>query len=298
MGWSTMFEALTAFLTSTVQSVRVALELLVLSGLVFALMALVFKGPHAIEAGRRALAEVWLNLRFYAFDILTISPLVGLVVAALRHAVDESGLTLLSAEAWSPLGTYGTFFAAVFLADFIGYWRHRLEHTRWLWPAHAIHHGDTEMTWTTLARFHPVNRLSTAIIDIAGLAVLGFPTWALIANEIVRNYWGQFIHADFPWTFGPAGKAIVSPAMHRWHHARDVVGAGSNFATVFSVFDRAFGTFHVPGPCTVALGVTDDVGRTLIQQLAFPFTAWLRRLRGQDAEPDATSSLGPPRPPG
>jgi sterol desaturase/sphingolipid hydroxylase (fatty acid hydroxylase superfamily) len=160
-----------------------------------------------------------------------------------------------------------------------------MEHTRWLWPAHAIHHSDDEMTWMTLSRFHPVNRLTTATIDIGFLALLGFPDWALVANEILRHYYGEFIHADLPWTYGPAGRLFVSPAMHRWHHARDVIGAGSNFATVFSVFDQAFGTFHVPGPCTVPLGVTDDMIPTTWSQLAYPFRAWAAELWGPPAPP-------------
>ncbi len=68
--------------------------------------------------------------------------------------------------------------------------------------------------------------------------------------------------------------------MHRWHHARDVKGTGSNFATVFSVFDKAFGTYYVPGLCNVPLGVTDDQypGKGLIRHLLHPFVAWGRSL--------------------
>ena len=32
------------------------------------------------------------------------------------------------------------------------------------------------------SRFHPINRLSTAAIDTSFLALLGFPTWALVAS--------------------------------------------------------------------------------------------------------------------
>ena len=114
------------------------------------------------------------------------------------------------------------------------------------------------MTWLTLSRFHPINRITTALIDTFFLALLGFPTWALVANNLVRHYYGEFIHADLPWTYGRFGTLMVSPAMHRWHHARDVVGSGSNFATVFAVFDKFFGTFYLPGRCDVPLGVTED----------------------------------------
>ena len=274
------------FISSTLASLRIAAELLLLSALVFSLIALVCKGREAIAAGRRAFREIRLNLTFYVFDILLIAPFVGLVGTGLRGTVDHLGLNLVHPSTWEGLGRYGIFLAVVFLGDFTSYWRHRLEHTPLLWPAHAIHHGDTDMSWTTLARFHPVNRFSTVAIDIGVLALLGFPMWALVANEIVRKYYGEFIHADLPWTYGPAGRIFVSPAMHQWHHARDVVGSGSNFATVFSVFDQAFGTFHLPGRCNVPLGVTEDLGTSLWSQLRFPFVSWAERLRGA---PDVTA---------
>jgi sterol desaturase/sphingolipid hydroxylase (fatty acid hydroxylase superfamily) len=187
-----------------------------------------------------------------------------------------------------------TLLLTVFIGDFVSYWRHRLEHTPWLWPAHAIHHGDREMTWLTLSRFHPVNRVTTAIIDNTVLALLGAPAWALAANELIRHYYGQFIHADLPWTYGRWGMIFVSPAMHRWHHAREVTGAGSNFATVFSACDRVFGTYYVPGPCHVPLGVTDDIGTGPVRQLAYPFRVWaadLLRLRRRSKDQSADTPV-------
>jgi len=136
------------------------------------------------------------------------------------------------------------------------------------------------MNWLTQARFHPVNRLTTGCIDACVLTMLGLPLWAVVVSELVRHYYGELIHADLPWTYGRLGVVFVSPVMHQWHHARDVVGAGSNFATVFSVFDRVFGTHYVPGACNVPLGVNDDVGTSLWRQLLFPFTCWFKQVRG------------------
>ncbi len=129
--------------------------------------------------------------------------------------------------------------------------------------------------------------ITTFTIDSAVLLWLGLPPFAVIANALVRQYYGYFIHADLPWTYGPLGKVFVSPAMHRWHHAKDPRYFQTNFATVFSIFDRAFGTFRVPGPCDVALGVTDDMAPTLVGQLRYAVTPkayaglikWRRRGR-------------------
>jgi sterol desaturase/sphingolipid hydroxylase (fatty acid hydroxylase superfamily) len=203
------------------------------------------------------------------------------VVSVIRLAVSGTPFEVVSPDWWGSLPVAATATAAIFAGDFISYWRHRLEHTRLLWPSHAIHHSDTEMTWVTLNRFHPINKLTTMIVDTTFLAVAGFPQWALVLNVMVRFFYGEFIHADFPWTYGPLGRLFVSPVMHRWHHARDVEGAGSNFATVFSVFDQAFGTHYVPGPCNVPLGVNDDLGDGTVGQLTYPFVEWGRQVAGR-----------------
>ncbi len=280
------------------RSLWIAGELLLYSAVIFALLALLVKGTAAIDAARRAATQVRLNLSLYFLDALFIAPAVGLLVQAIRRLIAAGHLFVVPPSVWDAVGTPATLVAVFFLGDFCSYWRHRLEHTRWLWPAHAIHHSDTDMTWMTLSRFHPVNRLSTSAIDITFLALLGFPDWALVGNEILRHYYGEFIHADLPWTYGPMGRVFVSPAMHRWHHARDYVGSGSNFATLFSVFDQAFGTFHVPGPCTVPLGVTDDMIPTTWSQLSYPFRVWLADLRRSRKHEHAANTLagsGPTR---
>ena len=273
-----MFAGLETYLTGIATGFWQSIQVLILSAVFFGLLALLVKGKEAIEGTKRARHETSVNLRLYLLDALLFGPVVVVVVQVIRWSVSGSPLELISPQSWNSLPVALTGIAAVFFGDFISYWRHRLEHTRTLWPSHAIHHSDTEMTWLTINRFHPINRLTTMSVDIAFLAVLGFPQWALVANVMVRHFYGEFIHADFPWTYGPLGRVFVSPVMHRWHHARDVDGSGSNFATVFSVFDQAFGTYYAPGLCNVPLGVNDDMGKGATGQLLYPFVAWSRRL--------------------
>jgi sterol desaturase/sphingolipid hydroxylase (fatty acid hydroxylase superfamily) len=252
----------------------------------FVSLALIIKRSEAWAAAKRAAHEVRLNLAFYFLDAVFVLPVLGLVSVAIGAFMVQNGLVIVPAGWWLVIGTYPTVFMAIFLGDFMGYWRHRLEHTRWLWPTHAIHHSDEEMTWLTLNRFHPINRITTVVIDSAFLVAMGLPVWAVIANSLVRNYYGYFIHADLPWTYGPLGKVFVSPAMHQWHHAKDIKYAGTNFATVFSIFDRVFGTFALPGPCTVPLGIAQDIGDNVPRQLAHPFREWFgplfRKRDGRD----------------
>ena len=258
------------------ESLRLAAGVLAISVLFFGLVAVLVKGREALAAAVRAVAEIRLNLAFYFLDALFVVPILSILVAAIQFVVGKYSLALVSERLWTAVTLPVTLVAVLFIGDFISYWRHRVEHTRWFWPAHVIHHSDTDMTWLTLSRFHPINRITTAAIDVFFLALLGFPTWALVANNLIRHYYGEFIHADLPWMYGRFGSVFVSPVMHRWHHARDVTGSGSNFATVFSVFDRAFDTYYVPGLCNVPLGVTEDQypGRGVIRHLLHPFLAW------------------------
>lgn len=273
-----MLSDLQAFSSSGAVSLWKAIQMLAVSAVYFGLLALLVKGTGALEAAKRARRETSVNLWLFAIDALLIAPIIAIVVRIIRVSIVGSPLELVRPDWWAAMPAAVTLFAAIFVGDFISYWRHRIEHTRLLWPSHAIHHSDTEMTWLTLSRFHPINRLTTMVIDTAFLAVAGFPEWSLVLNVIVRHFYGEFIHADFPWTYGRLGRVIVSPVMHRWHHARDVEGSGSNFATVFSVFDQAFGTYYVPGPCNVPLGVNDEMGRGTMGQLLYPFIEWGGRI--------------------
>ena len=244
-----------------------------LMAIFFLVLALLVKGAKAWSDARAAAEETRINLILYGVDQVLMTPIVVLIAATFAQTVHAMGWDAPGAALWDKLGGIATAFIAVFVADFLGYWRHRLQHSALLWPGHAVHHSDTQLTWFSLNRMHPIDRLGT-ILDLIGLTLLGFPTWAVALAVMVRHYYGAFIHADVPWTLGRFGWVFNSPAMHRWHHARDEEISGKNFATVFSVFDRAFGTYYCPGPCTVPLGIEAPMAPGALGQYLYPLQAW------------------------
>ncbi|HEY3949470.1 sterol desaturase family protein [Phenylobacterium sp.] len=247
--------------------------------LAFAALAWLTKGwRDALRSARAAAGEARINATMVVVDAIATGPLLAIGVAVVVSTLASRGLQLGSAPLWAWMGRWPTIAAAVVVGDFLGYWRHRVQHSRWLWPAHAVHHSDRQLTWLSLERMHPIDRAGT-LMDMVLLSALGFPVWALAANALVRHYWGYVIHADLPWTLGRANWVFNSPAMHRWHHARDVEIAGHNFATVFSVWDRAFGTYYQPGPCAAPLGVDEDLGEGALGQYAHPLKTWLEAAR-------------------
>ena len=64
---------------------------------------------------------------------------------------------------------------------------------------------------------------------------------------------GTLQHANLRWTFGPAGRMIVSPAYHRLHHAPDIQGV--NLGVVLTIWDVLAGRARFRAR-------TDTVGRT------------------------------------
>lgn len=221
-----------------------------------------------LEKTRR---ESILNIQLFLFNIFFVITPITAVAGFTNTFIVSNNLVLLSQPAFSNWNPLLILLLTVFIGDLIGYWRHRLEHSRVLWPSHAVHHSDTELTWFSLERFHPINRLTTIIIDSAFLTVAGLPIYAVLLNSLIRHYYGYFIHANLPWTYGVLGKIFVSPAMHRWHHSKNKIAYNKNFATVFSCIDLLFGTYYVPGPCNSKLGVTDKMGTTLLGQLTYAF---------------------------
>lgn len=293
-------ESLCHLFVSAALSIYLALKALLLPAAAFFLIGLLVKRRALFADLRRALPETVLNIEIALFNVVFVVPLITLLSQWLHDLVTRHDLMLVDQPVWAGLPPVLVIFIALFVGDFVGYWRHRLEHTALLWPSHAVHHSDEEMTWLTLERFHPVNRLTTFLIDAGALLVFGLPAYAIIANNLVRHYYGFLIHADLPWTFGRASLVFVSPAMHRWHHAADPRYFQTNFATVFSVFDRAFGTYRVPGPCTAPLGVTDDMTASLAGQMTYMLRPrayrrlFTRRAFRQGAKSESQASDPPP----
>jgi sterol desaturase/sphingolipid hydroxylase (fatty acid hydroxylase superfamily) len=274
-----MWHPLTAFLFQCLGILKDALLVLVLPADIFVGLAVITKGLNpALAAAKQAIRETRVNLTIYVLDSLIVGPVLIILYALTTNLADAFSIRLINSHFWDSLPTIFVACVAVIVSDFVGYWRHRLEHTRFLWPSHSVHHSDTTMTWLALLRFHPINRLSTFIIDNSILILLGFPAYALLVYTFVKHYYGFFIHADLPWDYGRLGKVFVSPVMHRWHHSIEQAAYQTNFATIFSIFDRVFGTYRVPRTPQTSLGVESHSGKGVAAQLLYPFKLSAYRL--------------------
>ncbi len=158
---------------------------------------------------------------------------------------------------------------------------HRLNHSvPWLWRLHAVHHSDTELDATTTHRHHPLENLASALFTLPALLWLAPPWMAVLSYSLLAVLVSTLSHGNLrlpEWVDRPLRWLIVTPAYHRVHHSAHQPQTDSNYATVFTVFDRVLRTASpVPsdGGHTLTIGldsVPQESSQNLAHLLAQPF---------------------------
>ncbi len=156
-------------------------------------------------------------------------------------------------------GPAGVMVAGIVALDLFSYAMHRLEHRiNVLWRFHAVHHSDVIVDASTAVRHHPVEVGLTALTGGALFGLLGLPAWAMAATATLMLGWAMVQHADLPWPAvlqRLAAPIFVTPGLHRIHHSDLAQHHGANFGTMFSVWDRIFGTFLPPAGSQLRYGI-------------------------------------------
>lgn len=137
------------------------------------------------------------------------------------------------------------FAIAFILDDMAYYWFHRTAHrVRWFWASHVIHHSSQHYNLTTALRQTWTGFFSLAFAFRMPLIFIGFP-WEMVVFVSGLNLVGQFwIHTEAINRLPRWFEFIMNtPSHHRVHHATNPKYLDSNYAGVFIVWDRLFGTF-------------------------------------------------------
>jgi sterol desaturase/sphingolipid hydroxylase (fatty acid hydroxylase superfamily) len=172
------------------------------------------------------------------------------------------------------------------LADFLGYWTHRLFHRGRWWPFHAVHHSTEDLDWLGSVRVHPVNDLVNKLLQVSPLLLLGFNPWVTLSTAPFLTFYAIFLHANVNWDFGPLRGLIASPVFHRWHHSKEREAWDKNFAGLLPVWDRLFGTYYMPiDRWPENFGIDEPMPSHLVGQLWVPFnwTRWKKRHAPKDS---------------
>lgn len=165
-------------------------------------------------------------------------------IEALRVAPDAA------AAAWrwvheSPTAELALGFA---IFDLCAYWLHRLAHmVPLLWRFHRVHHSDIDVDVTTSYRHHPLEVAYVNTCLIAPLILFEIPWYVLASYSVVASAVSALQHGNI--RLAPALEArverlLVLPEMHRLHHSVQATHQGSNYSSVFTAWDRIFGTYR------------------------------------------------------
>jgi len=149
-----------------------------------------------------------------------------------------------------------------FLAfDLWMYGWHRANHTMpFLWRFHRMHHSDPELDTTSALRFHAGEMLISAVLRLAVIPLLGIPLNHLLLYELILEPVILFHHSNIalPETLDrPMRLLIVSPNMHRVHHSNIPEETNSNYASIFSFWDRIWGTYRRRDILSVRYGLKE-----------------------------------------
>jgi sterol desaturase/sphingolipid hydroxylase (fatty acid hydroxylase superfamily) len=195
-----------------------------------------FKGNRYQHAG--------INLFFTLTTVIINSALAFLIIKASRFTSEQQfGLLYLT-----KLPLWAHTLMAIMLLDFIGAWAiHWVQHkVPWLWQFHKIHHIDREVDATSALRHHPVENIWRVAALFAGIFILGVPFWMVMFYQSLSVLFSQFTHANIhlpQWLDDALSWIIVSPDMHKVHHSTYQPETDTNYANIFSIWDRIFGTF-------------------------------------------------------
>ena len=144
------------------------------------------------------------------------------------------------------LGTSWAIVALCFVLDDLRYyWVHRFGHrVRWVWASHVNHHSSQHYNLTTALRQTWTGTFTFMMIVRAPLILLGFhPAMVLFVGglNLIYQFW---IHTETITRLPKWVEAIMNtPSHHRVHHGRNPRYLDANYAGVFIIWDKMFGTF-------------------------------------------------------
>jgi sterol desaturase/sphingolipid hydroxylase (fatty acid hydroxylase superfamily) len=259
----------------------------------------------SLKALWEARASVRLDALSIAMNLLPIGRLgyvlsLGLLFAIDAHWVQPENIALTR---FLPL--WGIQVACLLLfQSFISYWIHRLEHAiPALWALHKFHHSADRMSILTSERLTQLAKGVEEVLLFIPLALLSSPTAPkpavgslsfvvvviYVAFRTFRSINMYLCHSNLNTDYDWIGRwLLVSPRMHRLHHAASQRYYNSNFTFDLVIWDRLFGTYaacDASAAANVRLGLDDNpfngrgIKGLLRDYFLIPYAIFWRELR-------------------
>ena len=217
------------------------------------------------------LRKEWgLDLFYFCFNHLALS---AILLYANYHVTHFDWAVNISFQQWvQSLSVIVQVVAIIICADFVLYWEHRLFHeVKVLWPVHAVHHSVETMDWLAGSRGHFIQVFSERAMVLVPLYLLGADRAALDIYVSFAALQAILIHCNTNIKFGWLKYIFVTPQFHHWHHSSEKPAIDTNYSAHLVLFDRLFGTYHMPNKHWPAeYGTTKKLPSTFLGQLWHP----------------------------
>lgn len=169
------------------------------------------------------------------------SVLINLVTATIVYTeytfVSKFALFKIEPVWWS-------WIVLLFAEDFCYYWFHRIGHeSRFFWASHVVHHSSESYNLSTAVRQTWTGTMINSAFWFP-LILLGFPPVMVIAQQGISLIYQFFIHTEQVKTLGFLELFMNTPSHHRVHHGSDLKYLDRNYAGIFIIWDKAFGSFQ------------------------------------------------------
>ena len=190
----------------------------------------------------------------------TISQLAGVlfkvVTLGIYAWVVEHARVQLALPAPEWRATPVTWSAVFLLVDLAYYWLHRCSHeVHLLWAGHVVHHSSEEYNLAVALRQSALHGLMSWVFYIP-LALAGVPVTMFVTCYAVNLVYQFWIHTRAVGRLGRLTELVLNtPSHHRVHHGVNPKYQDRNYAGVFIIWDRMFGTF-VPEEEVPVYGIT------------------------------------------
>ena len=142
-----------------------------------------------------------------------------------------------------PMNTVWAWVLLVFIDDFAYYWFHRVSHEmRFMWNFHVVHHSSNQYNLSVAVRQSWFGGIAHWIFYVP-VALVGFPFWAFVLVHGLNLIYQFWIHTKAIKKMGWLEYVLNTPSHHRVHHGVNDQYLDKNYAGIFIIWDRLFGTF-------------------------------------------------------
>ncbi len=180
--------------------------------------------------------DTWTNIAL-GFGSVIFGSILGLI----QYTIYDSLYSIAPYQV--PMNAWWAWVSLILIDDFAYYWFHRMSHeSRFLWNFHVVHHSSERYNLSVAVRQSWFGALGHWIFYVP-LGLMGFPFWAFVivhGFNLIYQYW---IHTEFVGKLGWFELIFNTPSQHRVHHAVNPQYLDKNYAGIFSIWDRLFGSF-------------------------------------------------------